>query len=225
MPDIFGMNYNGVQPRPTYDELINFVDYPVKHPDKSATYTRDSPLLNQFDGICMLGMEAQARRDIIGRQHEDMIRHITSDTGASAQLLSAFNNKTSNIPTESLADSRTQDVDELIADHVHDLEEEQRKVHDKRLRVMMEDIDREMFTTSDDAFFNWLMSLQIYALLQLACFNLPQLDLAIYSDHHHHHQQDSDNLSQLELVIFPRPTSPSPLPKHTSHENRVGETA
>ena len=31
MPDIFGINYNGVNPRPTYEELINFEDYPIKY--------------------------------------------------------------------------------------------------------------------------------------------------------------------------------------------------
>ena len=30
MPDIFGINFNGEKLRPTYEELINFVDYPVK---------------------------------------------------------------------------------------------------------------------------------------------------------------------------------------------------
>ena len=32
MPDIYGINYNGVKPRPTFEELINFVDYPVDIP-------------------------------------------------------------------------------------------------------------------------------------------------------------------------------------------------
>ena len=68
MPDIFGINNNGVEPRPTYQELINFADYPVKYPDKSATCTRDLPLLNQFDVIGMMELEEQERRDIIDRQ-------------------------------------------------------------------------------------------------------------------------------------------------------------
>jgi len=31
MSDIYGINYNGVKPRPTYAELINFEDYPIKY--------------------------------------------------------------------------------------------------------------------------------------------------------------------------------------------------
>ena len=59
MPDICGINFIGVKPRPTYEELINFVDYPVKYPDKSARFTRDSPLLTQFDGLGMMELEEQ----------------------------------------------------------------------------------------------------------------------------------------------------------------------
>ena len=29
MPDINGSNYNKVKPRPTFEERMNFVDYPV----------------------------------------------------------------------------------------------------------------------------------------------------------------------------------------------------
>ena len=62
MPDIYGISYNWVQPRPTFEELINFVDYPVKYPDRSATITRESPLLAQFDGIDMMELQEQEQR-------------------------------------------------------------------------------------------------------------------------------------------------------------------
>ena len=54
MLDIYGINYNGVVPRPTCEEFINCIDYIVKYPDRSATFTRESPLLTQFDGIGMM---------------------------------------------------------------------------------------------------------------------------------------------------------------------------
>ena len=59
MPDTFGINYTGVKPRPTYEELSNFEHYPVKYPDKSATFTRDSPLLTQFGGIGVMDLEVK----------------------------------------------------------------------------------------------------------------------------------------------------------------------
>ena len=56
MPDIYGINYNGVKPRPTFEELINCVDYPVKYPDRSATFYKrisaaDSVRWYRYDGI------------------------------------------------------------------------------------------------------------------------------------------------------------------------------
>ena len=62
MPDIFGINYTGVKPCPTYADLFNFEDYLVKYPATSATFARDSPLLTQYDGIGMMELEEQERR-------------------------------------------------------------------------------------------------------------------------------------------------------------------
>ena len=62
-----------------------------------------------------------------------MVRQIAADTGAPAELLSALNRLTFNTPTDSLVDARHQDVDELIADHVHDLEDEHRRLYIARL--------------------------------------------------------------------------------------------
>ena len=68
MLDICGINYNGVKPRPTFEEFINFEDYHVKYPDRSATFTRESPLLTQFDGIGMMELQEQEQREIAERQ-------------------------------------------------------------------------------------------------------------------------------------------------------------
>ena len=67
MPDIYGINYNGVTNSDTVQELIMFVDYPVKYPDRSATFTRESPLLTQFDGIGMMALQEQEQREIAER--------------------------------------------------------------------------------------------------------------------------------------------------------------
>ena len=119
MPDIYGINYNGVKPRPTFEERINIVDYPVKYPDRSATFTRDSPLLIPFDGIGMMELQEQEQREIAERQKDDMTRQIAAATEQYAQMLRALNRRRFNTPPDSLADSRFQDVDEDIADHLH----------------------------------------------------------------------------------------------------------
>ena len=143
MPDIFGIKYNGVTPSPTYKEFISFVDYPVKFPDRSATRARDSPLLTQLDGTGMMELEKLERRGVIERHKEDMIRHISFDTGTPAQQLRALNRFIIITPSESLVASRSGDVDELVANQSHGLEEEQRRLRDQRLRAMIDETDRE----------------------------------------------------------------------------------
>ena len=90
MPDISGVNYNGVKPRPTYEEIINFEDYLVKYPDRTATFIRDSPLLTQLDGIGMMEMEEMERREN-EKYKDDLIRQIAYNTGQPAQVLRAVN--------------------------------------------------------------------------------------------------------------------------------------
>ena len=104
MPDIYGIN--GVKPRPTYEELINVEDYPVKYPDRSATFTRDSPLLTQFDGIGMIQFKEQEQGEIAERQKDDIIRQIAAATGQSAQMLKALNRRIFYTPLDSMAGSR-----------------------------------------------------------------------------------------------------------------------
>ena len=67
---IFGLNDNGVKPRPTYEEFINFVEYLVKILARSAIVARGSPLLTQLDGIAMMNLEELERIEIIERCRE-----------------------------------------------------------------------------------------------------------------------------------------------------------
>ena len=62
VPEIYAINYDGVKPRPTDGELINLNVYPFKYHDRSATFTRDSPLLTQFDGIGMMELQEQEQQ-------------------------------------------------------------------------------------------------------------------------------------------------------------------
>ena len=63
-----------------FEELIIFEDYLVAYPDRSATFTRNSPLLTQLDGIGMMELEEQQRREMIERQKEDILRQIASSS-------------------------------------------------------------------------------------------------------------------------------------------------
>ena len=117
MPDIFGINYNGVNPRPTYEELINFVDYPIKYPDRTATFTRDSPLLTQLDGIGMMELEEMERNEKIERYKDDLIRQIAYNTGHPAQLHRGINRRRFTPSISSLAESRPDsDYQDLLSE-------------------------------------------------------------------------------------------------------------
>ena len=119
---------NGVEPRPTYEDLSKFVVLPCQFACQICDLLLDSPPLPiQLDGIGITEFEEVDRREIIKRHKEYMVRQIATDIGTSAQLLRALKQRTCNSPTESLVDSSNQDVDELIAGQIHDLEEEQRR--------------------------------------------------------------------------------------------------
>ena len=82
MPNIYWINNNGVKPLPSFfEEAIHFEAYPVNYPDRPATFSRDSPLLTQFDGMGMTELLEQEQRELVERQKEDMIRQKAAATG------------------------------------------------------------------------------------------------------------------------------------------------
>ena len=71
----------------------------------------------------MLELQEQEQRENAERQKDDMIRQIAAATGQSAQMLRALNRRRFNTPPDSLADSRNQNVDDVIADNTQQQEE------------------------------------------------------------------------------------------------------
>ena len=90
MNTIYGINLEGLKPRPTYEELLNTKDVKIKHIDRSATLLRNHPLMTQVDYIGAFELEDQQRREIIQRQKEDMIRAIASNSDLTVQSLKAI---------------------------------------------------------------------------------------------------------------------------------------
>ena len=138
MPDICGINYNGVEPRPTFDKLINFEAYPVKYPDRPATFSRDSPLLTQFDGMGIMELLEQEQRKIAERQK--MIRQMAADTGQSTQILRAMTKRQYNAPPDALADFRINDVDAFAQPLFEDRDAEQARMQRERIARMQDSV-------------------------------------------------------------------------------------
>ena len=87
MEAIYGINYDGVKKRPTFEELIDYKEPKITYPDRSALFTRESPLMTQFDNIGAMELEDQQRREVRERMREDMLRHIASSSQFTMQEL------------------------------------------------------------------------------------------------------------------------------------------
>ena len=95
MEGIYGINYDGVKKRPTFEELIDYKEPKITYPDRSALFTRESPLMTQFDNIGAMELEDQQRREMRERMREDMLRHIASSSQFTMQELRSMNVRSS----------------------------------------------------------------------------------------------------------------------------------
>ena len=121
MEGIYGINYDGVKKRPTFEELIDYKEPKITYPDRSALFTRESPLMTQFDNIGAMELEDQQRREMRERMKEDMLKRIASSSPYSLQELRAMNMRSS--PQLFRMDSHT-DTSSVFEDAESELEEE-----------------------------------------------------------------------------------------------------
>ena len=77
--------------RPTFEELIDYKEPKITYPDRSALFTRESPLMTQFDNIGAMELEDQQRREMRERMREDMLRRIASSSQFTMQELRTIN--------------------------------------------------------------------------------------------------------------------------------------
>ena len=73
--------------RPTFEELIDYKEPKITYPDRSALFTRESPLMTQFDNIGAMELEDQQRREMRERMKEDMLRRVASTSQFTMQGL------------------------------------------------------------------------------------------------------------------------------------------
>ena len=77
--------------------MINYIeeDLPIKYPDRTATFLRNSPYLSQFDGDTLIDLEEQEKNIEKEKLKEAEIRKIAADTQTTAQVLRATKKHTS----------------------------------------------------------------------------------------------------------------------------------
>ena len=121
MDGIYGINYDGLKKRPTFEELIDYKEPKITYPDRSALFTRESPLMTQFDNLGAMELEDQQKREMRERMKEDMLKRIASSSPYSLQELRAMNMRSS--PQLFRMDSHT-DTSSVFEDAESELEEE-----------------------------------------------------------------------------------------------------
>ena len=84
------INYKGLRKRPTYDELVDFIEKDperIHYPDRRATELRESPYLTQLDGEGMRQMESSEVNKMKEQQKQHLLRQMAKQTGHSVSHL------------------------------------------------------------------------------------------------------------------------------------------
>ena len=90
---MYGINYNGLKRRQTYEEIIDYLQYGqerIKYPNRAATQLRNSPELTNLldgEGLNIKNIEQQQRDKSIMEIREHLIRDIASRNNETAQHL------------------------------------------------------------------------------------------------------------------------------------------
>ncbi len=77
---MFGINYDGLRKKKTYDELIDYVmnkQEKIQYPDRTAKFLRNSPQLSNLldsNGEGLLEIEEQQKRQVVEVEKEHRIR-------------------------------------------------------------------------------------------------------------------------------------------------------
>ena len=90
---MFGINYDGLRKKKTYDELIDYVmnkQEKIQYPDRTAKLLRNSPQLSNLldsNGEGLLEMEEQQKRQVMEVEKEHILRQTAGpSTGAAADV-------------------------------------------------------------------------------------------------------------------------------------------
>ena len=77
--------------KPTYNELVNYIeeDIPIKYPDRTATFLRNSHYLSQFDGDTFIDLEEQEKNIEKEKFKEAEVKKIAAETQTTAQVVRA----------------------------------------------------------------------------------------------------------------------------------------
>ncbi len=95
--------YNGLRLRPTFDELVNYVEHDqdiIKYPDRIARLMREHPYLTQLDSEGMFEIQDQQDAAMKDQLKDMCVRQLASQTSFTAhQLREMMNDKGAHVQT------------------------------------------------------------------------------------------------------------------------------
>ena len=92
---MYGINFDGLRERPTYDKLIDYVmnkQEKIKYPDRTAKLLRNSPQLSNLldgDGEGLLDKDDFNKKQVVANQIASTIREMAQNGYGSVQEINA----------------------------------------------------------------------------------------------------------------------------------------
>ena len=142
---MFGINYDGLRKKKTYDELIDYVmnkQEKIQYPDRTAKILRNSPQLSNLldgDGEGLLEMEEQQKRQVAEVEKEHRLREMTGpSTGSAADVRAASKKRIFATQPGCIGFCRVTPVrpEEFAMDVDDDDDDKSKKTHDDEIDII-----------------------------------------------------------------------------------------
>ena len=98
---MFGINYNGLRKRESYDELVNYIETDpnkMRYPNRTATFIEQSRYMKHLGGEDYIEMEQQQLRASKEKLKELIIQEMTTSGDTSSLLRSQISAQSIQVP-------------------------------------------------------------------------------------------------------------------------------
>ena len=143
---MFGINYDGLRKKKTYDELIDYVmnkQEKIQYPDRTAKFLRNSPQLSNLldsNGEGLLEMEEQQKRQVMEVEKEHKIREMAGpSTGAAADVRATTRKRAVSFTEQPVGPGyrlRKPPRPEVFHMDVDEDDDNSKKTHDEELNII-----------------------------------------------------------------------------------------
>ena len=127
---MYGLNYDGMRRRETYDEIIDYIQNrqeKIKYPDRLASRLRNTPELSNLldgEGDSVTDLEQQQREQYTNIEKDLRIREMATQTNQTAQVLRVDTGVSPGVQRFNIAPSDTSEAAEDIMETYDELDKE-----------------------------------------------------------------------------------------------------